>query len=151
LWFLFYVQLQLKTRNFRHHCQYTVKKFKIGFTLLTSMIDIRLTWTENKFQNLTFECHVANKEWFTSQFFEVTEKWCPKFRVPNCTILNHKIHSIKLIHYRPELSKCCWVDTSNTVNCFFGIKKFNTMNSWQNLLWKHWGKYMENTPFLSLW
>jgi hypothetical protein len=36
-----------------------------------------LTWTENKFQNLTFECHVDNKEWFTSQFFEVTEKWCP--------------------------------------------------------------------------
>jgi hypothetical protein len=33
-------------------------------------------WTENKFQNLTFECHVDNKEWFTSQ---VAEKWCPKF------------------------------------------------------------------------
>jgi hypothetical protein len=38
------------------------------------MTDMRLTWTENKFQNLTFECHVDNKECFTSQFFEVTEK-----------------------------------------------------------------------------
>jgi hypothetical protein len=68
------------------------KKSKIGFTLLTSilpfatiLIDMRLTWTENKFQNLTFECQVDNNEWFTSQFFEVTEKWCPNFRVPNCT------------------------------------------------------------------
>jgi hypothetical protein len=54
--------IQFETRNFGHHCQYTVKKCKIGFTLLTSMTDMRLTWTENKFQNLTFECHVDNKE-----------------------------------------------------------------------------------------
>jgi hypothetical protein len=26
------------------------------------MTDMRPTWTENKFQNLTFECHVDNKE-----------------------------------------------------------------------------------------
>jgi hypothetical protein len=26
------------------------------------MTDMRLTWTENKFQNLTFKCHVDNKE-----------------------------------------------------------------------------------------
>jgi hypothetical protein len=35
--------VQLETRNFGHHCQYTVKKCKIDFTLLTSMIDMRLT------------------------------------------------------------------------------------------------------------
>jgi hypothetical protein len=45
---------------------------------------MRLTWTENKFKHLTFECHVDNKEWLTSEFFEVTEKWCPKFRVSIC-------------------------------------------------------------------
>jgi hypothetical protein len=28
--------VQFETRNFGHHCQYTVKKCKIGFTLLTS-------------------------------------------------------------------------------------------------------------------
>jgi hypothetical protein len=37
--FLFTI-VQLETRNFGHHCQYTVKKCKIGFTLLTSMIDM---------------------------------------------------------------------------------------------------------------
>jgi hypothetical protein len=54
--------VQYEARNFGHHCRYTVKKCKIGFTLLTSMTDMRLTWTENKFQNLTFECQVDNKE-----------------------------------------------------------------------------------------
>jgi hypothetical protein len=84
--------VQLDTRNFGHHCQYTVKKCKIGFTYIifpfaTILIDMRMTWTENEFQNLTFKYHVDNKEWFTSQLFEVTEKWCPKFRVPNRVIL----------------------------------------------------------------
>jgi hypothetical protein len=32
--------IQFETRNFGHHCQYTVKKCKIGFTLLTSMTDM---------------------------------------------------------------------------------------------------------------
>jgi hypothetical protein len=36
------VDVQLETRNFGHHCQYTVKKCKIGFILFTSMIDMRL-------------------------------------------------------------------------------------------------------------
>jgi hypothetical protein len=47
--------VQLETRNFGHHCQYTVKKCKIGFILLTSilpfaaiLIDMRLTCTEFK-------------------------------------------------------------------------------------------------------
>jgi hypothetical protein len=42
--------VQFETRKFGHHCQYTVKKCKIGFTLLTSilpfatiLIDMRLT------------------------------------------------------------------------------------------------------------
>jgi hypothetical protein len=35
--------VQFKTGNFGYHCQYTLKKSKIGFTLLTSMVDIPLT------------------------------------------------------------------------------------------------------------
>jgi hypothetical protein len=34
----FHWLVQLETRNFGHHCQYTVKKCTIGFTLLISMI-----------------------------------------------------------------------------------------------------------------
>jgi hypothetical protein len=30
--------VQLETRNFGHRCQYTVKKCKVGFTLLTSIL-----------------------------------------------------------------------------------------------------------------
>jgi hypothetical protein len=30
--------VQFETRNFGHHCQYTVKKCQIGFTLLTSIL-----------------------------------------------------------------------------------------------------------------
>jgi hypothetical protein len=47
---VFPLYVQFETRNFEHHCQYTVKKCKIGFTLLTSilpfatiLIDMRLT------------------------------------------------------------------------------------------------------------
>jgi hypothetical protein len=46
----FCIYVQFKTRNFGHQCEYTVKKCKIGFTLLTSilpfatiLIDMRLT------------------------------------------------------------------------------------------------------------
>jgi hypothetical protein len=44
------VDSTVRATKFRHHCQYTVKECKIGFTLLTSilpfatiLIDIRLT------------------------------------------------------------------------------------------------------------
>jgi hypothetical protein len=76
-----------------------------GITLLTSMIEVK----RNKFQNFTLECHVDNKEWFTSQFFEVTERWCPKFCVPNCIIcfknLNKKIHHLLLAEKKKSLNK----------------------------------------------
>jgi hypothetical protein len=112
-------EYNIETRNFGDHCQYTVKKCKICFTLLTSMIDMWLTWTENKFQNLIFECHVDNKKWFTSQFFEVTEKWCPKFRGHNCII--HILYTLDTINQKnfnlwlPQNSK---MTVTIKINCW---------------------------------
>jgi hypothetical protein len=40
--------------EFRASLSIYCQKCKIGFTLLTSMTDMPLTWRENKFQNLTF-------------------------------------------------------------------------------------------------